>query len=386
MFFFFFDENNEEEMNKVINENGLLAGNAGEWSEPYVLLRLLANEKIFAADENLNKIPEIYFPILKIVRQELSDKVKKTYNKIDFVVKTEKNIEIYFNDELIKTIPESIFEKQADYLLEEIQNKGKGNLSIKKSQYFLNSIGCNSLKASSQDKTDITLQLHDINTGYNPICGFSIKSQLGSASSLVNASEATNFIYEIKGLNEDLIYVINQIDTASKIQDRIRFIKDESTDFTFYKMNNQTYNNNLFYLDTTMPQLLAEALKYSYFMNETSCKTIIELLKKKNPLNYPEDGNYYEYKFKKFLCSAALGMMPSKPWNGKDEANGGYIIVRRDGEVLAYYIYNRDKFEDYLYNNTYFERGSTTKHKFATIYEEDGKAFIKLNLQIRFNQ
>ncbi len=198
-------------MNKVISENGLLSGNAGEWSEPYVLLRLLANEKIFAADENLNKIPEIYFPILKIVRQELNDKIKKTYNKIDFVVKTEKNIEIYFNDELLKTIPESVFEKQADYLLAEIQNKVKGNLTVKKTQYFLNSLGCNSLKASSQDKTDITLQLHDINTGYNPICGFSIKSQLGSASSLVNASEATNFIYEIKGLNEDLIYVINSI-------------------------------------------------------------------------------------------------------------------------------------------------------------------------------
>lgn len=82
MFFFFFDEDNEEEMNKVISENGLLSGNAGEWSEPYVLLRLLANEKIFAADENLNKIPEIYFPILKIVRQELNDKIKKLIIKL----------------------------------------------------------------------------------------------------------------------------------------------------------------------------------------------------------------------------------------------------------------------------------------------------------------
>ena len=36
----------------------------------------------------------------------------------------------------------------------------------------------------------------------------------------------------------------------------------------------------------------------------------------------------YTYKFKKFLCSCALGMKPAKPWDGLDEANGGYIIVK----------------------------------------------------------
>ena len=77
-------------------------------------------------------------------------------------------------------------------------------------------------------------------------------------------------------------------------------------------------------------------------------------------------------------------MMPSKEWDGQDEANGGYVIVKEDGDVLAYHIYNRGAFETYLLNNTKLERGSTSRHGFASIYKDNGKYFINLNLQIRF--
>ena len=62
----------------------------------------------------------------------------------------------------------------------------------------------------------------------------------------------------------------------------------------------------------------------------------------------------------------------------------GFIVVKNDGEVLAYHLYNRDKFKKYLFDNTKFERGSTSRHEYATIYKSDGKMFINLNLQIRF--
>lgn len=35
---------------------------------------------------------------------------------------------------------------------------------------------------------------------------------------------------------------------------------------------------------------------------------------------------YYECKVKNFLVASALGMIPHTPWNGKYEANGGYIV------------------------------------------------------------
>ena len=80
---------------------------------------------------------------------------------------------------------------------------------------------------------------------------------------------------------------------------------------------------------------------------------------------------------------ASLSQM-GKQWDGLDEANGGYIIVKADGEVLAYHIYNRNFFEQYLLDNTVLERASTGRHEFMSLYEEDGQMFIKFNLQVRF--
>ena len=78
-------------------------------------------------------------------------------------------------------------------------------------------------------------------------------------------------------------------------------------------------------------------------------------------------------------------MMPSKKWDGQDEANGGYIIVKEQGELVTYHLYNRNSFENYLLNNTRLETGSTAKHKFGEIYkDEEDNMFIKLNLQVRF--
>lgn len=77
-------------------------------------------------------------------------------------------------------------------------------------------------------------------------------------------------------------------------------------------------------------------------------------------------------------------MVPSKEWNGLDEANGGYIVVKEDGDIVGYYIYNRNAFEAYLLNSTKLEAASTTRHSYATIYKVEDRYFINLNLQIRF--
>ena len=66
------------------------------------------------------------------------------------------------------------------------------------------------------------------------------------------------------------------------------------------------------------------------------------------------------------------------------EATGGYIVVTRDGNVLAYHIYNRNYFEEYLLKNTKYETASTSRHEFGEVYTDNGEDFIKLNLQVRF--
>lgn len=112
---------------------------------------------------------------------------------------------------------------------------------------------------------------------------------------------------------------------------------------------------------------------------------MVEVLESRNPLGFPAEG-MYRFKLKKFLAAAALGMVPSRSWSGRDEATGGYIVATSSGDVVAFHIYNRDNFEDYLIENTRFETASTGRHGFGLLYEEDGQTKINLNLQIRFKK
>lgn len=354
----------------------MITGNKGEWSELYVLLRLLAYGKIYAADDNLQKIEDVYFPILKVIREEIKR------NKMEYRVEPEE-IEIFLNDEKRNSVTRERLLQEAKYLFEQIVGGSSRAFEIEQTEKFMNEIDCYRLSAPSSDKTDITMQIHDIHTGFEPVCGFSIKSELGSAPTLLNASGATNFVYEVEGISDEQMEQINQLDNPkSKIIDRMNQIFTIGS-LKFVGAKNSTFATNLMMIDSRMEELMGEFLLCYYRDNIGSCDEIIQKLEERNPLHFPKSG-FYKFKFKKFLCSVALGMMPSKEWDGHDEANGGYIIVASDGEVLAYHIYNRDYFEGYLLKNTKLERGSTSKHGFATIYKEDEKMFINLNLQVRF--
>ena len=48
-------------------------------------------------------------------------------------------------------------------------------------------------------------------------------------------------------------------------------------------------------------------------------------------------------------------MVPSKVWDEFTKAHGGYIVVKNNGDVICYHLYNRDEFLSYLYENTKFE-------------------------------
>jgi len=356
-----------------------LTGNKGEWSEAYVLLKLLGDGRIYAADGSLNRIDDMYFPILKIIREEVTD------SKYEYAVDDSGRVEVYFNNSLVRSVGQKEFTTEAKYLYDKMVGGGTGDraFAIVRTESFLNGIGCHKLKAPSKDKTDITMQIHDIQTGYEPICGFSIKSEVGSPPTLLNASGATNFRFEVVGLSPRKIEEINSINPAKrKIQERMKRIFGEAASVKFDGMD-KTFEENLIYIDSQFIKVLAWSLYFSYRDDMKDCVSIVEKLERVNPLNTPLRG-FYRHKFKEFLCSIALGMMPSKKWNGLDEANGGYVVVTKSGKVLAFHIYNRDSFKKYLLQNTRYERGSTTKHNFARLYSLNGKTYVNLNLQIRF--
>ena len=132
-----------------------------------------------------------------------------------------------------------------------------------------------------------------------------------------------------------------------------------------------------------MPQMLSEVLLAAYLNGTKGLDKAVNLIKACNPLHFPNT-KMYEYKMKKLLCACALGMTPERHWEGEEDANGGFIVVKRDGSVVCYHIYNRTDFEQYLYDYTCFESPSTTRYDYMTVYKEANDYKIKLNLQVRF--
>jgi len=359
-----------------------LSGNKGEWSEIYVFLRLLAEGRLFAADEQQNRIKNVFLPIIKILREETAG------SKYEYRLNQETSeVVIFLNGKKIFSLPVKIFNDEAERLFSDIYRcgTGEGAFEIPGTETFIKSIFINKLKAPSKDKSDITIQIHDINTGFENIVGFSIKSDLGSPPTLLNASKSTNFIFEVKGLPEAEIPVINSIDkdtTKTKIIDRINAIKHKGGELVFEKIASKKFEQNLIMIDSQMAIIAAEMLKVFYCKHIIKCSQLAEEVIKINPLNQRKE--FYIHKIKELLCASALGMKPATVWDGKEEANGGYIIVKKDGVIVAYHIYNRNLFTDYLFQNTQLVQPGTTKNDYCLLYKENGNIYIKLNLQIRF--
>ncbi|NDW08230.1 HpaII family restriction endonuclease [Dysgonomonas sp. 520] len=358
----------------------MLTGNIGEWSEIYTLLKVVADKELHAGDKDLNQIESLIYPIVRVLRTESNGTYEYSYDNSLVLIK---------NGLIEYRIPISEFHRQASNLLTSLKNASGGTFSFPDTEKFINTFDCHSLKASSSVKTDIQVVIHDCRTGATPLLGFSIKSQLGGASTLLNASRATNFIYKIDNvvLSDSEIEDINSISTKSKIKDRINAIVRRLGVITFTKTENPVFGNNLMLIDSALPDILSNILCLYFTTNHTTTKELVDEITKGNPLGYDLSSKhpFYSYKFKRFLTDIALGMMPSKVWTGELDATGGYLVVKDDGEILCYHIYNRNEFEDYLLNNTKLETASSTKHNFGSIYKNDlGELLFNLNMQIRF--
>ncbi len=368
-------ENGETDMK---SEKGK-SGNKGEWSELYTLCYLLNAGILKTADRHLNPNQSAFLPIIRILRKEDGDRK-------DYRPEENKCVRIFINDKEVKTVPKKEFEDTVTLLYENMRNKTTDDpLFLDKIARFMGNIHCTKIKANSTEKKDITIQIHDTNTNQTPIQGFSIKSYMGKNPTLLNAGNTTNFTFRIKGCDDALMKKVNAIGTSSKIVDRIEAVLGAGCSFEYTGMESDSFRRNLQKVDSLMPQIIAEMLLIHYTTGEKKLYAVAEMLEKKDPFGM-DNGGYYIYKMKTVLCAFALGMIPSVPWNGYEDANGGYIVVKEDGDVVCFFLYDRNVFEDYLLDCTIFERASTGKHDYAEIYEKEGKYFMKLNLQIRFTK
>lgn len=356
----------------------MISGNKGEWSELYVFLKLLGEGKIYGADKNLNKIRELCYPVVEIKREQNLYKPNTSARKITIIDG--------HTHQIIVEMEQNTFEKNAQLLLNRIKLENN-SFAIAEIEQFMKKIKCLTLKAPSTDKSDINVVLHDIQTMRDVSLGFSIKSKLGSPSTLLNASTATNFIFQIKGaLSSQDIERINAFDEKGKIKHRINQIYAKKCRLEYEKIESPVFETNLQVIDSKLPEIMASMLIDYYSGEETSIAQLTEDLVRRNPCKFHIECNtcFYSYKIKNMLTDIALGMTPSSQWNGIFDATGGYIVVKECGEIVCYHVYNRNEFREYLFENTRLDTPSSTRHKFGLIYQEGGHNKIKLNLQIRF--
>lgn len=349
--------------------------NKGEWSELYTFLKLLADGKLYCGDGRLNRYDDRFYPILEVFRNDAPD-------RISYKVQAAKNNILVSGQMEQFEVPQERFRTEATRLLNHIK-RIRGVENNEDIERFMAEIKCTEVCAKSTDKADIRIVIHNLHTGSKPELGYSIKSRLGGEATLINASnDNTNFIYQIDGLNHSLI---GEINSQKYFRDKFRLINSCNATISFKRVAEKCFHNNLTMLDLGMERIIAESLLYYYSSGIRTIENAVALITKNDPLDINcNEQPIYEYKVKQFLLAFALGMTAATPWQGKFNANGGYIVVKEDGDVICYHFFDRNDLEDYMFYNTCFDTPSTKKHQFGKIYEEDGELFIKLNLQVRF--
>lgn len=348
--------------------------NKGEWAELFVFLKALSDGKIFAADERLNKIEHLFYTILTALN--LHEEFKKEYirdSNTNCIILEENGRELL-------RVPIQEFKQSADILLKAIQN-GTGTFEIPEIEPLLTKLKVDKIKASNDSKKDIIFKIHDHFTGTQPFIGFSIKSYIGSKPTLLNASGATRIHYRCSSdVSEKLREQVHSISTKNKIKDRIQCLKENKVELIFDSLPNSTFERNLQMIDYRMPEILAYLFLTSYSVNG---KSVSDVVKTYCQL-YNEDMELVEYKVKDLLVAIALGMEPNSKWSGLEDANGGYIVVKEDGEILCYHIYDRNKLREYLYRNTKFDSPSSKRTGAGMFFSENEQEKFSLTVQIRF--
>ena len=241
----------------------MLKGNKGEWSEIYVFLKLLADGKLYSADENLEIIENIYYPIIKILRTE-------TENKRDYFINGDIEIFDAENETLLMKIPVIDFVENSKKLFNYLKSSSGRSFSFLDIESFLESIDVKNLTGLKTDKSDIRILVHDFNTHRKEKLGFSIKSMIGKDSTLFNPAVGTNFIYkishpenkkiDISAFNRETLLKSKENSKLSKINIRINELLKLGYQINFEKIQSENLELNLILIDSQLPLILSKIL------------------------------------------------------------------------------------------------------------------------------
>ena len=353
--------------------------NKGEWSELLAFVRLIAEQKIILSDENLEPTKD-YFKVSKVTGRNINiDYLLVSQDRIEAINRDTGNIQ---NIHIKSLLNEDILNN----LVIAIKN-GKRTFSIPNFEVIQNALGLTVVKlGNSSQKADIILDIQN-ETVSKLNEGFNIKSYLGNKPTLFNASGNTNFIFEIENLSKDKIDEINNINTRTKLTDRIKLIEQYGGAFKYIAPEKKTLEYNLKMVDLAMPLVIGSILLAFYKNRISAISEIVDYVHEhtdlKEKIKY-EDKDWLIHKVKQLLIDILLGFFPGSEWDGTYEANGT-IVVKETGSQVAFHIIDIEKLKSYLFKSIRLDTPSTTRHRYGKlILENDKKLYFKLNLQLRF--
>lgn len=345
--------------------------NKGEWSELYAICLILHDKIISVADDSLQPT-EQYIKVLQLLMKSIEGEANYDL--------TGEDVAIMVNGRVLKRL--TLDKSDVLKLFSDISSGSGASFNVPLGDELMKNLLLDAFKAHSYQKSDLnTVSIMPAEQTPREI-GFSVKSQVGGLSTLLNASQSTNFIFEVQGYSGN-IATINDIDGQSKVMRRINAIKQAGGRFVYVDTHNQVFKQNLRLTDSMLPDILAYMV-LDYFSSSGLAK--LSDVAKRIVAQLPFEANELEVstKVKKFLSNIALGMIPTRDWDGT-AIGGGCIFIKNDGGLVCFTLYDLDKFDDYLLNNTKFDTASTTRHKFGSLYEgNDGKIYFALNTDIRF--
>ena len=346
------------------------SANRGEWSELYAIGYLIIKGGGYGADEFTKLDPSIFYKVLQIVDNPSGQ--SETIYKLN-----DKDVEIFQNGvAVIRVAKDQIATKVSSFFEELLLQAQSHAFMLASGQELMNLIRKDRLSASSALSADLHLVLEDIETKTEtPRKGFSVKSEIGSPATIFNASRSTNLTYRIIGKGKP-----KSFENVSAVKANVKSLISDGFTLKFEKFDNPTFEKSLKNIDSNLPEYLAQVLLAYTHSTTTKMNKICDLA---FPVTDSDSGLKIQ-KVKKFLSAASMGLKAGTEWSGYPEDFGGMLLVKRDGDVLFYYLYNMKKFEEYLFNNLRFETPSATRHGFGQVYQDGDGYFIKLNLQIRY--
>ena len=369
--------------------------NKGEWAEFYVMMKLLGEGRLYTANKLLQKNYQSYLDVLKIIRQECETQV------LEYIIDEANGVVIVKpqdSDTILATMPVSDFNDYAKMLFDGIKDiKGSSVPAPDPVCDFAKVIyvskpkapAVKALKKQFGGKNDIFIEVRDGQTAIVSIMGFSIKSKFGQNPTLFNAGSSSQYLYKLTGCDDAMMDEFNAItENDGRGWSKCKtYLADHGITMEFARTQNPIYNDNLFLVRESMAKIMAWCVKDRLIDSPGHFEVMetVERMIAANPLGVPGARIYYEKAIKDFLMAGFTGMTAGKEWDGKEQVNGGYIVVMDDGDVICYHSSDRESFRDYLYRNTHFEYVSADKYVWSRIIKIDGEYYLPLNLSVRFN-